>query len=90
MASKKIAGYFFIFLIFFIVAVIPVNAVALPLYAKNIIIGQDSIRILYVTQSQKQILLLHAFEKKTDKTPLKEIDTALTRLAEFEDVFTHG
>lgn len=46
------------------------------------ILGRDSIRILYVTRSQKQILLLHAFEKKTAKTPLKEIGIALTRFAE--------
>lgn len=46
------------------------------------ILGQDSIRILYVTQTGKQILLLHAFEKKTDKTPLKEIQVAMTRLSE--------
>lgn len=46
------------------------------------ILGQDSIRILYVTKSEKQILLLHAFEKKTDKTPPKEIKIAINRLSE--------
>lgn len=46
------------------------------------ILGQDSVRILYVTKAERQILLLHAFEKKTDKTPLKEIKTALDRLIE--------
>lgn len=44
------------------------------------ILGEDSIRILYVTRSGKQVLLLHAFEKKTDKTPPKEIRIALNRL----------
>ena len=46
------------------------------------ILGEDSVRILYVTRSEKQILLLHAFVKKTYKTPLKEINVALKRLRE--------
>lgn len=46
------------------------------------ILGEDSTRILYITRSGKQILLLHAFVKKTDKTPLKEINVALGRLRE--------
>lgn len=46
------------------------------------ILGQDSIRILYITRAEKQILLLHAFEKKTDKTPPKEIKIAINRLSE--------
>lgn len=46
------------------------------------ILGQDSIRILYVTRSEKQVLILHAFEKKKDRTPPKEIKTALGRFAE--------
>lgn len=45
-------------------------------------LGQDSVRILYVTRTEKRILLLHAFEKKTDKTPPKEIKIALKRLSE--------
>lgn len=47
------------------------------------ILGQDSIRILYVTRAEKKILLLHAFEKKTDKTPPKEIKIALARASEY-------
>lgn len=46
------------------------------------ILGEDSVRILYVTRQGKQILLLHAFMKKTDKTPKKEIDISLMRLSE--------
>ncbi|MBI2020734.1 type II toxin-antitoxin system RelE/ParE family toxin [Candidatus Daviesbacteria bacterium] len=46
------------------------------------ILGGDSIRILYVTRSGKQVLLLHVFEKKTDKTPPKEIKIALSRISE--------
>jgi phage-related protein len=44
------------------------------------ILGQDSIRILYVTKQSKTIVLLHAFDKKTDKTPHKEIKIAIGRL----------
>lgn len=43
------------------------------------ILGEDSVRILYVTKQEKKVLLLHAFVKKTDKTPKKEIDIALER-----------
>ncbi|MDD5147791.1 MAG: type II toxin-antitoxin system RelE/ParE family toxin [Candidatus Daviesbacteria bacterium] len=43
------------------------------------ILGEDSVRILYVTEKEKQILLLHAFVKKTNKTPQREIKIALER-----------
>lgn len=43
------------------------------------ILGEDSVRILYVTKREKRILLLHAFVKKTNKTSSKEIKTALSR-----------
>lgn len=46
------------------------------------ILGGDSARILYVTQVGKRILLLHAFYKKTQKTPSKELAIALKRLRE--------
>lgn len=47
------------------------------------ILGGDSARILFVTQVGKQILLLHAFYKKTKKTPQKDIFLALKRLREY-------
>lgn len=46
------------------------------------ILGRDSVRILYVTKQGKQIILLHAFIKKTNKTPRKEINICLVRLSE--------
>lgn len=49
------------------------------------ILGQDSARILYVTRKAKQILVLNAFIKKTNKTPSKEIELALDRLKEVID-----
>lgn len=44
------------------------------------ILGEDSARILYVTRKEKQILLLHAFVKKTNKTPRREIEIAISRI----------
>lgn len=44
------------------------------------ILGGDNARILFVTQKEKQILLLHAFIKKTNKAPVKEITIALKRM----------
>lgn len=44
------------------------------------IVGKESTRILYFSESQNSILLLHAFIKKTQKTPIKEITIALKRL----------
>ena len=48
------------------------------------ILGQDSVRIFYVTQTGKMFLLLHGFQKKKQKTDKKEIDIALKRLAEYQ------
>lgn len=44
------------------------------------ILGKDNIRILYVGISGNNIVALHGFFKKTQKTPPKEIETALNRL----------
>jgi phage-related protein len=41
------------------------------------ILGQDNIRIIYVTKLKIEIIVLHAFFKKIQKTPQKEIDIAL-------------
>lgn len=46
------------------------------------IVGKESTRILYFTENQNSITLLHAFLKKTQKTPKKEINIALKRLKE--------
>lgn len=43
------------------------------------ITSKEQIRVLY-TVRKKDILLLHAFKKKTQKTPEREIGTALLRL----------
>lgn len=48
------------------------------------ILGQDSIRIFYVTRTGKVFLLLHGFQKKKQKTDKRKIDTALKRLTEYQ------
>ncbi|MBI5356590.1 type II toxin-antitoxin system RelE/ParE family toxin [Candidatus Collierbacteria bacterium] len=53
--------------------------IGIPLWEIRIL-GGDNARILFVTQLGKQVLLLHAFIKKTNKTPVKEIAIALKRL----------
>jgi phage-related protein len=43
------------------------------------ILGQDNLRVIYVVPLQDTVLILHGFIKKTQKTPKKEIETALNR-----------
>jgi len=43
------------------------------------ILGKDSIRILYVLIQEENVLVLHGFIKKTQKTPTKEIELATNR-----------
>lgn len=47
------------------------------------ILGLDSIRIFYIVHRKETFLLLHGFIKKKQKTPRKEIMTALMRLKEY-------
>lgn len=43
-------------------------------------------RVFFCTRIGKQIVFLHGFIKKTEKTPKKELDIALNRLAEVKNV----
>jgi phage-related protein len=47
------------------------------------IVGSDSIRIFYIAIQKQTFLLLHGFKKKKQKTPKKEIKTALTNLSDY-------
>ena len=47
------------------------------------ILGSQSVRIFYVAQHHQAFLLLHGFQKKSQKTPLKEIKVASKRLDEY-------
>ena len=43
------------------------------------ILGKDKARIIYASKVKEEIILLHAFKKKTMKTPQKEINITLKR-----------
>jgi phage-related protein len=46
-------------------------------------IGKEGIgRALFCTVKGRRVIVLHAFIKKTDKTPLRELETARKRLLE--------
>ena len=49
------------------------------------ILGKKNLRILYVIPKQNLLLILHGFIKKTNKTPPKELKTALNRYQEWLD-----
>ncbi len=42
-------------------------------------------RVFYCTKVNKQIIILHHFTKKTDKTPSKELEIAYRRLKEVQN-----
>ena len=47
--------------------------------------GRDGIaRAIYVTAKDRRIVIVHAFRKKTRKTPQAAIRTALSRMQELE------
>lgn len=48
------------------------------------ILGKDNIRVLYVLIENQDILLLHGFVKKTQKTPVGEINTVLKRFQDYQ------
>ena len=44
------------------------------------VLGKTNVRIFYILVENNIVLILHGFIKKTQKTPRKEISTALNRL----------
>ena len=48
------------------------------------LVGKTSIRIIYAVVFRKDVLVLLGFIKKTQKAPLKYINTALMRLRDWE------
>lgn len=52
------------------------------------ILGKDSIRIIYVVETGKLIILLHGFFKKSPKTPKKEIEICYQRYTEYKQFLT--
>ncbi len=45
--------------------------------------SQGAIRILYFTYTGKRFILLHGFVKKTDRTPVSDIELAEKRMNDF-------
>ena len=48
--------------------------------------GTDILRIIYTFSKGRIIILLHVFIKKQQKTPRKEIETALSRLSSLTSI----
>ena len=48
-------------------------------------IGKEGIARVFFTAKSKEIVILHGFVKKTDKTPKRELETARRRLKEVWD-----
>ena len=47
--------------------------------------GGDGIaRAIYVTASGRRVVILHAFQKKTQKTPKRAIETAKRRMEDLD------
>lgn len=59
------------------------KVIGAPLWELRIL-GSDNIRIFYVAIIDRKFLLLHAFQKKKQKTDKKEIKTATDRLNEYK------
>ena len=60
------------------------KVVSTPLWELRIL-GKASLRFFYIAIIGKTFLLLHGFAKKTQKTPNKEIKTALERLKDYKN-----
>lgn len=48
------------------------------------ILGKDNLRVIYVTQFKDEVIILHGFIKKSQKTPNKEIDIAFKRFQDWK------
>ena len=48
------------------------------------VLGEKSLRFFYIAKVGRVFLLLHGFTKKKQKTPKKEIKTALKRLNDYQ------
>jgi phage-related protein len=46
--------------------------------------SEGEFRVLYIAKYEEAVYVLHAFQKKTRKTPKKDMDIAKTRIRELE------
>ena len=49
------------------------------------ILGETSLRLLYIAKTDQAFLLLHGFTKKRQKIPKKEIKIAIERLEDYRE-----
>lgn len=49
----------------------------------RVIVGNDSSRVLYFFMEGRRIVFTNGFQKKTQKTPRKEIETAIRYRADY-------
>ncbi len=55
------------------------------LYEMRVRVGRDSIRIFCFFDRDKLVILINGFQKKTQKTPQREIEKALKIMEEYKD-----
>ena len=55
------------------------------LYEIRVQVGNDIVRIFCFFETGKLVILINGFQKKTQKTPKKEIEMALKLKAEYEN-----
>ena len=60
----------------------PIPAIGRGIEELRIKDGSGAYRVIYLAKCDDAILVVHAFQKKTQRTPLKEILTAKKRLGE--------
>ena len=48
--------------------------------------NEGEFRVIYITRLHETVYVLHAFQKKTQKTPRKDIDLAKARLKLLQEV----
>jgi len=60
----------------------PLKTVGRGVWELKISARAGQFRVIYVTKHRNRIYVLHAFQKKTQRTPQKEIDLARTRFKE--------
>jgi phage-related protein len=53
------------------------------LWELRIEFASEAFRIFYFMYYQNKSVLLHGFQKKTEKTPIKELDIALNRMNDY-------
>ena len=62
----------------------PTRAMGEGLFELRLKAEEGIARVFYCTMGGKKIVMLHQFRKKTDKTPLRELEIARRRMREVD------